>query len=254
MQNPFNKWIFPELEQLAAEALGESSAVRGGLMAEHERMLAEKATVAAYDWDAIAARMFQQWGVSRAFSIEEMVGRHAVAPKIYLLDDTVLPALDRLKGLGYKLAAVTNGLYKYQYPVMDALGLAERLDEIVTPDRAGCAKPDCAIAACLQEQGRIVAHVGDRLDHDMVFAHAVGTQPILIHRNLPPELHELSPAERADSPLLTGVLRQLAAQEHAALSEAAPIPEEWLPAAVISNLTELADALAARAAGGGEPG
>ncbi|MBD2846344.1 HAD family hydrolase [Paenibacillus sp. IB182496] len=248
MQNPFAGWIFPELERLAAETLGEGDTVRGSLMAEHERMLAAKETVAAYDWDAIASRLFRSWGVPGSFSIEEMVGRHAGAPKSYLLDDTVLPGLDRLRTLGYCLAAVTNGYYKYQYPVMAALGLTERFDAVITPDRAGCAKPDAAMGASLISGGRgvIAAHVGDRLDHDMVFAHAIGTQPILISRRLPDALRTLTPAERADSPLLEAVLRRQAEVEHARLAADAPLPTEWLPAAVVADLHELADALQAK--------
>ncbi|MDF2717685.1 MAG: haloacid dehalogenase, partial [Paenibacillus sp.] len=116
----------------------------------------------------------------------QLVLKHSTAPKIYLLEETVIPTLLKLKELGFSLATVTNGFYKFQYPVMKRLGISGLFDEIVTPELAGCGKPDVGIFRGLQESGQIVAHVGDRLDHDVYLANRSGIPSVLIYRDLPP--------------------------------------------------------------------
>ncbi|WP_168735872.1 HAD family hydrolase [Cohnella fermenti] len=241
MQNPFAGAIFPEVEELVSMETGSACGMKEKLMAEHERLMADGRIVDAYDWDAIVAGLLGELGVKRAVDIVEMVVRHSIAPKIFLLDDTILPALERLKREGYSLAAVTNGYYKYQYPVMEALGLAARLDEIVTPDRSGYAKPDARMADALPSGDKIVLHVGDRLDHDVAFARSLGVPSALIHRRLPEELIPLSPKERANSTALLPVLHSLAEKESGApVQDIAP----FVPTYAIRDLSELAECLA----------
>ena len=242
MQNPFAGWIFPELEEIVSAELKSSHAFKRQLMDEHERLLSEEQIVAAYDWDEICGRLMGELGINRTVDILEMVNRHSVAPKIFLLDDTVLPTLERLKKNGYSLAAVTNGFYKYQYPVMKELGLTDWLDEIVTPDRVGCSKPDVRMADGLLREGKIAAHVGDRLDHDMVFARGLEVPGVLIHRGLPPSMKSLSPKERASCPELEPVLHELAANEKQR-EVFASLTEKFRPAYVIGELQELLECL-----------
>ncbi|MBN2982921.1 HAD family hydrolase [Cohnella algarum] len=239
MQNPFSGSIFPELEELVSADLNEPCGLKRKLLEEHERLLASGQIVSAYDWDEIVGRLLRELGVRRKVDILEMVRRHSVPPNIFLLDETILPSLKRLKRSGFSLAAVTNGFYKYQYPVMKALGLTDQLDEIVTPDRVGCAKPDARMADGLRLEGAVAVHVGDRLDHDMVFAHAIGVPAVLIHRRLPDALLPLSPGERAESENLLPVLRRLASQENLLPEDAASLPDRFMPSYVIRDLREL---------------
>ncbi|WP_274653208.1 HAD family hydrolase [Paenibacillus humicola] len=238
MQNPFGAWIFPEIETLVSEELGAPYKAKMKLLERHERLLHSGQTVAAYDWDALAAELARELGLKRVFSIEELVLKHAVPPKIYLLDDTVIPALDELRREGYKLAAVTNGYYAYQFPVLRSLGLAERLDEIVTPERAGFAKPDTRILDGLRRRGTIAAHVGDRLDHDAALARAAGITPVLVNRSMPDELTALPPGERTNAGPFAAFLQRLAARENPAYAEA-PLPDQYRPDYAIRELREL---------------
>jgi len=242
MQNPFGSWIFPEIERILSKELNTTYEAKKKLLAAHEGLLHSGHIVAAYDWDAIANRLIQESGLSIELNIEEMVLRHSTAPKIYLLDNTVLPALKRLKEEGYAVAAVTNGYYKYQYPVMKALGLTDWLDEIVTPEKVGYAKPDAGMVEGLLQKGKIVAHVGDRLDHDITIANRIGVTAVLINRRMPEELITLTPKERISSPGFPAMLEKLAVQENPGL-QGVPLPDTYMPDYAIRNLEELFDCL-----------
>ncbi|SMF88876.1 haloacid dehalogenase superfamily, subfamily IA, variant 1 with third motif having Dx(3-4)D or Dx(3-4)E [Paenibacillus uliginis N3/975] len=238
MQNPFDAWIFPEVETLLSEELKYSCDAKKRLFHAHQQMLRNEQIVAAYDWDDLVRQLIQELGLTREIDIEALVVTHSVEPKVYLLDDTVIPALRRLKEEGYDLAAVTNGYYKYQYPVMKALGLTEWLDVIVTPERTGYAKPNIRMLDSLLSEGELVAHVGDRLDHDVTIANQLGVVSVLIHRDLPEELLGLSPKQRADHIGLGPVLEGLAARENPQLA-GMRLPQSYQPNYVIRDLEEL---------------
>lgn len=242
MQNPFNDWVFPEVETLLSEELKYSCDVKKRLFHAHQQMIVNEQMVAAYDWDDLVRQLIQELGLTREVDIEAMVVAHSVEPKVYLLDDTVLPSLQRLKEEGYDLAAVTNGYYKYQYPVMKALGLTEWLDVIVTPERIGYAKPSIRMLDSLLAEGELVAHVGDRLDHDVTIANQLGVASVLIHRDLPERLLRLSPKQRVDHTGLGPVLEELAVSENPQLA-GKPLPHTYQPSYVIRDLEELFNCL-----------
>ncbi|MCY9514572.1 HAD family hydrolase [Paenibacillus apiarius] len=238
MQNPFSAWIFPEVEQLICGELNRNIEVGKALFQEHKLRMERRETVAAYDWDDIVRQLSQEWGLSLSIDIEQLLLKHAAAPKIYLLDDTVLPTLEELKKKGYSLAAVTNGFRKYQYPVMEKLGIGSLFDDIVTPERMGCGKPDSGILRELRQDGIIMAHVGDRLDHDIHMANQSGIPSVLVARDLPAGLELLSPAKRtAQAPFLQHCEEQLRKENpelHATLE-----PEAYRPAYAICQIDEL---------------
>jgi FMN phosphatase YigB (HAD superfamily) len=157
------------------------------------------------------------------------------------LEDGVLDVLAGLKAEGYALAAVTNGFFKFQYPVMQALGLADLFDAVVTPDRVGFAKPDVRIFETLRRQGGIAAHVGDRIDHDVCLANRFGTCSVLIDRRLPPELADMNPVVRANC---EAGKQYCARKAQAELTSAKTgLSDPLLPKAVIGSLKELADCI-----------
>jgi FMN phosphatase YigB (HAD superfamily) len=248
MQNPFGSWIFPEIEGILSGELNTPFEAKKRLLAIHESLLLSDQIVAAYDWDAIVKGLIQELGLEREINIREMVLKHSVSPKIFLLDDTVLPALKRLKEEGYSVAAVTNGYYKYQFPVMEALGLNEWLDEIVTPERVGYAKPDVRMVEGLLLDGEIIAHVGDRLDHDVTIANRMGAASVLINRKMPEELLALTPKERTQSEGFIPLLKQLAVLENPEL-QGAPLADSYIPDYVIGDLSELFSCLDLEASG-----
>ncbi|WP_019421489.1 HAD family hydrolase [Paenibacillus sp. OSY-SE] len=251
MQNPFSAWIFPEVEQLICGELNRNIEVRKALFQEHKLRMKRQEMVAAYDWDDIVRQLSKEWGLNLSIDVEQLLLKHAAAPKIYLLDDTVLPTLEKLKQKGYSLAAVTNGFRKYQYPVMEELGIGSLFDDIVTPERMECGKPDAGILRELQQDGIIVAHVGDRLDHDIHMANQSGIPSVLVARDLPAGLEVLSPAERTtQAPFLQRCEEQMRKEDpelHTSLQ-----PEAYRPAYAICQMDELLaciDELASRSSG-----
>ena len=105
-----------------------------------------------------------------------------------LFDDT-LPCLEWLRGVGVKIAVVTNASGSYQRKKLANLGLAEFIDGIVIAGELGAAKPDSVIfhTACAQLgcQPGEVAHIGDRLDLDAIGARDAGLRGVWLNRSEP---------------------------------------------------------------------
>lgn len=238
MQNPFGKWVFPEVERLISAQLRREFKATEALVREHELRMRHNRTVDAYDWDDMVRHLLNELQLDLEIDMEQLVLKHSAAPKIYLLEHTVIPTLRRLKERGYSLATVTNGFYKYQFPVMKELGISEWFDEIVTPEKAGCGKPDVDILRGLRESGRIIAHVGDRLDHDVYMANKAGVASVLIYRNLPEPLRTLTPQRRAERAEMISICAEKLKAENP-LAAAAPYPPEYRPAHVLYRMEEL---------------
>ena len=268
MQNPFAAWIFPEItsvvrEQLQLrtdiEAYDDTSFDMGKLLhAEHRKRMEAGETVAAYDWDDMVGVVLAELGVAPSIDIqvEQLVRKHAEPPtKIYLLEEGVKTVLEQLKQDGYRLAVATNGYYKYQYPVLEALGIAAYFELIVTPEIAGGGKPDAHMLRAVRQHGTIAAHVGDRLDHDVYMANQFGAASILVNRKLPQELHQLDPEQRVHEqiflPLCSQQLQRECQSLHMELfgdDERTVLPEQIRPDFVIHSMMELPACLAALAA------
>ncbi|WP_248926097.1 HAD family hydrolase [Paenibacillus hamazuiensis] len=240
MQNPFGKWVFPEIEALISERLQREFKSTEALVREHERRMSLNLTVAAYDWDDMVRRLLGELQLDLHIDVEQLVVKHSASPKIHLLEESVIPTLKKLKERGFKLATVTNGFYKYQYPVMKELGLAEWFDEIVTPEKAGCGKPDAGILRGLRETGRIAAHVGDRLDHDVFLANESGVSSVLIYRKLPDSLKRLRPDERPNEAAFLDICREKLRKENPHVGTD-PYPSAYVPTHVICRMEELSD-------------
>ncbi|MDF2684375.1 MAG: haloacid dehalogenase [Brevibacillus sp.] len=236
MQNPFGAWVFPEIAEVVFGRLGRPHDIVSEMVEEHEVRMRAGRYVEAYDWDDILRERFRELGLPDSFEIEPIVRKHSVPPKVTLLESGTLEFLSDLKARGFCLAVVTNGFYKYQAPVMEALGLIDQFDEVVTPERVGAGKPDPAILRGLG--GQIVAHVGDRLDHDVQLANRCDVAAILIHKNLTADLKSLSPLLRVKDP--AGI--QLCIEKGRKESNNAlwnELAAGLLPAAIIDSLHEI---------------
>jgi putative hydrolase of the HAD superfamily len=100
-----------------------------------------------------------------------LVKKHSVPPKVYLLEEGILETLYELRDNGFNLAVITNGFEKYQKPVMDVLGLTHAFNAIITPENAGFGKPQVErVKGLFEDDSKIIAHIGDRLDHDVLLA------------------------------------------------------------------------------------
>ena len=102
----------------------------------------------------------------------------------------VAPALRELRERGLALAVVSNWDCSLR-DVLDAAGVLELVDEVVTSAEVGAAKPDPApFRAAVEALGREPAeavHVGDREDNDVRGAEAAGIRTVLLRRAADPE-------------------------------------------------------------------
>lgn len=237
MQNPFVGWIFPEIEATICKHCSTEIEVKKRLVDEHNKRMSENKIVEAYDWDDIVKELICEEKLSLEIDIEELVQKHSTTDKVYLLEQGILDVLRSLKHKGYMLAAVTNGYYKYQMPVIKILGLDEYFDEVITPDNVGFGKPDGGMFTHLKQDGQIIAHIGDRIDHDVCVGNVLGVKSILIHRKLPNELQMLNPNERAIHSLGKKLVKEKLFQEIGVSDQSDS--SVYLPDAIIFTLDEL---------------
>lgn len=199
MQNPFGKWVFPEINRIVKKENKYAKDIHSQLVLEHKSRMDKDKIVEAYDWDDILQEVIKRNGLQINLDIEKLVISHSISPKVYLLEEDLLASLEKFKEKGFSLAAVTNGYYKYQLPVLKTLGLLPYFDLVITPDREGYAKPNIKMLKRLIEKATIVAHVGDRIDHDIVFSNELGIAPILMYKNMPESLMKVDPRKRIES-------------------------------------------------------
>jgi len=246
MQNPFGAWVFPEIAEVISGKLGRKIDIILEMVAEHELRMEQGRYVDAYDWDDILGLRCKQLGMEAPFEIEPLLRKHAVAPKISLLEPGILEILGAIKSRGYSLAVVTNGFYKFQAPVMEGLGLLDYFDEILTPEKVGTGKPDPKMIDVLT--GEVVAHVGDRLDHDVQMANRKNVTSVFVDRNLPDELKEFDPRQRSsDQRMRTRCLEKW--KKESRNTAAIALSSVLMPAVVIHSMQELLTILDERKGG-----
>ncbi|TDB39703.1 MAG: HAD family hydrolase [Actinobacteria bacterium] len=98
----------------------------------------------------------------------------------------VLPALDRLRALDMRLGIISNWDRRL-VGLLDALGIRERVDVILSSAEVGLRKPDPRIFELACERLEVApdeaAHVGDHHYSDILGARAVGMTPVLVDRS-----------------------------------------------------------------------
>ena len=129
------------------------------------------------DAEAIARRVYDEFG----------------DPQRWRPYDDVFPALQRLEDRGVCLGIISNWDARLSR-LIEGLGIAEKLETVVSSAEVGLHKPDPRIfeLACarLRLSPSECAHVGDHHYADVIGAEAVGMSPVLIDRfegPVPPE-------------------------------------------------------------------
>lgn len=96
-------------------------------------------------------------------------------------------SLQVLAQQGLRLGMLTNGTLEQQQAKLEAMGLADRFEFVLTAEGLGAAKPDPVVylAACDRFDLRPahVLHVGDLPDVDVAAAQAAGLHAVLIDRS-----------------------------------------------------------------------
>jgi putative hydrolase of the HAD superfamily len=121
------------------------------------------------DAEAIARRVYEEFG----------------DPERWRAYDDVMPAIERLEARGMLLGIISNWDSRLS-TLIDGLGIAEKLDALVSSADVGLHKPDPRIfeLACsrLGLEPEQCAHIGDHHYADVLGAETVGMSPVLIDR------------------------------------------------------------------------
>lgn len=205
IQNPFKRGVGPHLRAhvragAALRDLDQEEADRR----IHDAVSAAVAVrmnrgdlAAAYDWDVIFSEVARGFGADPVPDVAGLVRHYCAVPETIWLLDRAGPTLAALAEAGFGLVATTNGFQRYQLPVLEALGIADRFERVLAPDTTGFAKPDPRILAGVPE---LVAHVGDMLYHDVLVARRLGVTAVWVTDALPDELAALPVAARTNDP------------------------------------------------------
>jgi putative hydrolase of the HAD superfamily len=115
-----------------------------------------------------------------------LLGAMQQAKMDLILFDDVIPALDDLKKRDLKIGLISN-VEQNMSVTLEKLGLASRLDIIVTSQDAGFAKPKPEIFRYALKKAGVkpadAVYVGDQYRVDIVGAKGAGLQGILIDRD-----------------------------------------------------------------------
>jgi putative hydrolase of the HAD superfamily len=137
-----------------------------------------------------------------------------------------LEALDRLRERGLKLGLVSNAHFLPALMLEDfeRLGLAERMDAIVTSSQLGVRKPHPEIfermLAALDVSAEEALFVGDKLREDVVGPKELGMRAVLTH-----QFRQEDPSESAVQPdFVIGSLSELVPYVERLLYEGSEVP------------------------------
>jgi putative hydrolase of the HAD superfamily len=119
-------------------------------------------------------------------TILRLLGMMQQAKMDLILFDDVIPALDGLKKRGLTIGLISN-IEQNMTAALEKLGLAARLDIVVTSQDAGFTKPQPEIFQYALNKSGVkptdAVYVGDQYQVDMVGAKSAGIQGVLIDRD-----------------------------------------------------------------------
>lgn len=237
MRNPLDSAVFPEVvRRLGGEMTGgEAAAFRDEILAEYRARRSRNTLPPErqMDWDDIVASVASRRGREWREALADLIAEFCVAPHIEELDRAG-EVLDLLARAGHRRFVVsTLGLSRYQFPVLRALGLFERFEDFLTPDRTGYLKNDPRFYGRYADSPphALRISIGDRYVDDVVNPKSLGFRSILKFPRCNGE--GIPPWERPAQ--LASRVHLLAGREERAVTV--------LPDAVIRRLDELPETI-----------
>ena len=210
MENPFSKGVFPEIKEILYKQYNKQiisknknkseeeikSLIWQNILAEYKKYSA-KNFYKAYDWDMIVKNVIDKLNLKVNIDVAFLVEKYCHNPYIKRYTDGV-NLLKKLNNQNYKLKVVTNGYYKYQYPVLNNLELSPYFSEIVTCDKAESAKPEKEIflKALEKYNSKNWIHIGDSVLMDVYGTNKLKGNSVLIDRNLPEDIASIEIKQR----------------------------------------------------------
>lgn len=126
--------------------------------------------------------------------------------RAWTLYDDALPCLELLAASGIRFGIITNGDLDFQTAKIERVGLASRVEHVITSGELGYAKPDARIFehACsvFEVAPSEAAYVGDRLRTDAIGASAAGLTGVWLDRLGAASANELAAARVSGVPVI----------------------------------------------------
>lgn len=199
LSNPFEGAVFPRVTGRISDATGiPSDQIKEMLLRENEwRMRHIIDPPLAFDWDDIARTVAKRLGVGFDLSIEQLVEEYARPPYISILENADI-GLRRVKKPHRLMIVATNGLSKYQMPVLHALGIDKLFDGFLAPDLTNALKGHRDFYGSILGEAELAISVGDMYEDDIVGPQKLGMHTVLVARSVEARSTKLSPFERAE--------------------------------------------------------
>jgi putative hydrolase of the HAD superfamily len=128
--------------------------------------------------------------------------------RAWTLHDDTLPCLDAIAPL--RIGIITNGDFAFQSAKIERIGLAPRIETLITSGELGYAKPDARIFehACrvFGVQPSEAAYVGDRLQTDALGAASAGLLGVWLDRSRAASPEQLAAAAASGVPVINGLV------------------------------------------------
>ena len=139
----------------------------------------EKDNKKKYDWDYHIAKLCSQLGVKKHYNYEKIIKQNLNKAKLF---PDAIPILKYLKSHGYKISIITNGLKKYQLPIIKKLKLLKYVSKVYAPNN-GYLKPDKRIFNHDFENRKISIYIDDQFYQGIYLGKKLKAKTFLICRD-----------------------------------------------------------------------
>lgn len=131
----------------------------------------------AMDWDDIVHTVARRLGIELETSVLGLIQSNAGPPYSRVLESADR-VLEQLASRDRMIIAATNGLRKYQLPILEALDLKRLFADILTPDSHHALKSERAFYGPWLTMGDLRIMVGDDYEFDILASERFGFKTI----------------------------------------------------------------------------
>lgn len=246
IENPFIKGVFPEIEDILSKqyfAINNKKItkekIREHIIEEYKNRLNSNFSYRSYNWDEIIQTVANQIGCAGGIDVVKLVKKYCRRPYIKVYSD-VYDILEWLRSKGHQLVVITNGFYRYQFPVLNKLKLDFYFDKIITPETTRAIKPEKKIFMEAGSGDDIWYHIGDSLVQDIFGANRIGARSIWLRRDFPEDLIKIGTESFLSNTKAYNFLKNRLEDELSKNLKYNPVKEKYFfPEYTISSLRKL---------------
>jgi putative hydrolase of the HAD superfamily len=180
MKFPFKRKILSYAIRELSEQTNTSPLKIKGMLMDKEYAREKSLSDRRYDWDDIVREVARELGTEWKHDLGKIAEESSIS------NSFIYPRTKRtLRGLrksGYTLYAATNGLYRYQNPILEKLDLRKYFDYIIAPDKDGYYKNENEFFRPYMPKQGFSVMVGDEYGYDVYYPKKFGLKAVLLRR------------------------------------------------------------------------